>query len=136
MKNAQIVVLALALASCLTLVGCPDQPKKLDANSLKAEVQNAEQLSRECALVLELRTSGKLTERFRKVHELYLAKQFEDLKKTADQAHADASIQSTFDEYRQKLHALEGAVRTMSSVPHKETFEAVTNDLEMLEKKL
>lgn len=136
MKNAQIVVLALVLAPCLTLVGCPDQPKKLDANSLKAEVQNAEQLSRECAMVLELRTSGKLTGRFRKVHELYLAKQFEDLKKTADQAHADASIQSTFDEYRQKLQALGGAVRTMSSAPHKEAFEAVTNDLETLEKKL
>lgn len=129
-------MLALVLAPCLTLVGCPDQPKKLDATSLKAEVQNAEQLSRECALVLELRTSGKLTERFRKVHELYLAKQFEDLKKTAEQGHADASIQSTFDEYRQKLQALGGAVGTMSSAPRKEAFEGVTNDLEALEKKL
>ena len=124
------------LALTLVLVGCPDQPKRLDASSLKAEVQNAEQLSRECSLLLELHNSGKLTERFRKVHELYLAKQFEDLKKTADQAHADASIQSTFDEYRQKLQALGDAVRTMSSAPHKEAFEAVTNELEALEKQL
>lgn len=136
MKNAQIVVLAVVLASCLALVGCPDQPKKLDANSLKAEVQNAEQLARECAMVLELRTSGKLTERFRKVHELYLLKQFDDLKKTAKEAKAESSIESTFDEYKQKLHTLEEALGKIDSEPHKEAFESVTNDLEALEKKL
>jgi len=124
------------LALTLVLVGCPDQPKKLDANGLKAEVQNAEQLSRECSLVLELRTSGKLTERFRRVHEVYLLKQFEELKKTANQAHAESSVQSTFDEYKQNLQVLEGAVRGMGSAPHKEAFETVTNDLEALEKKL
>lgn len=120
----------------LALAGCVDQPKKLDANSLKAEVQNAEQLSRECAMVLELRTSGKLTERFRKTHELYLRKQFDDLKKTADQAKADSSIQSTFDEYKQRLQALEAALGKIEAEPHKEAFDEVTNALEALEKKL
>jgi len=130
MVRAGVFTLALALA------GCVDQPKKLDANTLKAEVQNAEQLSRECAMVLELRTSGKLTERFRKTHELYLQKQFDQLKKTADKAHAESSIQSTFNDYKQALHALEGALSKMESEPHQEPFEAVTTDLEALEKKL
>ncbi len=130
MMHAGVLALTLALA------GCVDQPKKLDANSLKAEVQNAEQLSRECAMVLELRTSGKLTERFRKTHELYLRKQFDDLKKTADQAKADSSIQSTFDEYKQRLQALEAALGKIEAEPHKEAFDEVTNALEALEKKL
>jgi DNA mismatch repair ATPase MutS len=135
-KTARNALLAGVLASAAVLTGCPDQPKTLDAQSLKAEVQNAEQLSRECSLVLELRTSGKLTETFRTVHELYLLKQFEDLKKTADRAKADSSIQSAFAEYKQKLQTLESAVRAMSSEPHKEAFEGVTNDLEALGKKL
>jgi len=129
-------VLAGVLAAAAVLTGCPDQPKSLDAQSLKAEVQSAEQLSRECSLVLELRTSGKLTERFRKVHELYLLKQFDELKKSADQAEADSSIQSAFAEYKQKLQTLELAVQAMSSGPHKEAFDEVTKDLEGLEKRL
>jgi starvation-inducible outer membrane lipoprotein len=60
-KIALPLVRAGVFTLALTLAGCVDQPKKLDANTLKVEVQNAEQLSRECAMVLELRTSGKLT---------------------------------------------------------------------------
>lgn len=130
MVRAGIFVLALVL------VGCVDQPKKLDANSLKAEVQNAEQLSREGEMLLELRTAGKLTERFRKVHELYLLKQFDELKKTATEAKPDAGIQSAFDDYKQKLETLEGALRTIESQPNKDGFQNVTNDLEAIEKKL
>jgi DNA polymerase/3'-5' exonuclease PolX len=122
------------LASLLTLAGCSE--KQLKSDDLKAEIKNAQQLSRECAMVLELRTTGKMTEDFRKIHELYLVKQFEELKKTADKAKPDDGIRPVFDEYKQKLSGLEGALRTMESEPHKEKFEAVTNDLDALEKKL
>lgn len=87
-------------------------------------------------MVLELRAAGKLTERFRKVHELYLLKQFDELKKTADAAKPNAEIQSAFEDYKRKLQALDGALRKIDSDPHKEAFEAVTNDLEALEKTL
>jgi hypothetical protein len=136
MRLALPIVRAGVFVFALSMVGCPDQPKKLDANSLKAEVQNAEQLSREGAMVLELRAAGKLTERFRKVHELYLLKQFDELKKTADAAKPNAEIQSAFEDYKRKLQALDGALRKIDSDPHKEAFEAVTNDLEALEKTL
>lgn len=136
MRIALSLVRAGVFVLALLLVGCVDQPKKLDAKSLKAEVQNAEQLSREGAMVLELRTQGKLTERFRKTHELYLLKQFDELKKTAAGAKANPEIQSAFEDYKQKLQALEAALGKMESEPHKEQFEAVTNGLEALEKKL
>lgn len=136
MKIALPLVRAGVFALALALAGCVDQPKKLDASSLKAEVQNAEQVSREGEMLLELRTAGKLTERFRKVQELYLLKQFDELKKTADEAKPSAEIQSAFEDYKQKLQALEAALRRIESEPHKEAFEAVTNDLEALEKTL
>ena len=136
MKIALPLVRAGVFALALALAGCADQPKKLDASSLKAEVQNAEQVSREGEMLLELRTAGKLTERFRKVQELYLLKQFDELKKTADEAKPSAEIQSAFEDYKQKLQALEAALGRIESEPHKEAFESVTNDLEALEKTL
>lgn len=122
------------LACSFALTGCAQ--KHLTPEDLKAEIQNAQRLSRECAMVVELRPAGKLTEYFRKTHELYLRKQFDDLKKTADDAKPDAALQTTFDEYKQRLHDLEDALRTIEAGPHPQRFEEIAIQLESLESRL
>ena len=118
----------------MALAGCSQ--KQLTPDDLKSEIQNAQRLSRECSLVVELRPTGKLSEHFRKTHELYLLKQFAELKKTAGEAKPTAAIQQAFDEYKETLSALEDALHKIENEPRQEDFEAVTNRLEALEKKL
>ena len=108
----------------------------MDPEDLKAEIQNAQRLSRECAMVVELRPAGKLTEHFRKTHELYLRKQFDELKKTAEDAKPDAALQTTFDEYRQKLSDLEDALQKIEAEPHQQRFDEIANELGSLESRL
>jgi hypothetical protein len=127
-------VLAAVLTYSLALAGCSQ--KQFTPKDLKAEIQNAQRLSRECAMVLELRLTGKLTTPFRKTHELYLLKQFAELKKTADEAQPKAAIQQTFEEYKQTLSALEDALRKIQAEPHKQRFEEIANQLGALEKEL
>lgn len=122
------------LVGVLVLAGCSQ--KQLTPHDLKSEIQNAQRLSRECVMVLELRPAGKLTERFRKTHELYLLKQFNELKKTADQAQPEPAVQQAFDEYKQTLSALEDALRKIETEPRKQRFDEIANDLGSLEKKL
>jgi hypothetical protein len=127
-------MLAGVLTGLLTLAGCTQ--KQLTPEDLKAEIQNAQRLARECAMVVELRPAGKLTERFRRTHELYLLKQFEELKKTADDAKPDAALEASFGEYKQRLGELEDALRKIEAEPHKQRFDEIAKELGSLENRL
>lgn len=121
------------LAMCL-LAGCGD--KSFTSEDLKSEVQRAQQIARECSELLDLRSADKVTESFRKTHELYLLKQIEDLEKTASRAEPASGIAAAFNEYKSKLNELSDSVKKIESEPHKEAFDRLDHDLKALGERL
>ena len=129
--------ICLAIAGCILLqiaAGCSKQATKTD--DLRSEIENAAFLSRECELLLDLRSAGKVTDDFRKVHEHYLSKQIEELEKNLQKSPPEPTIQPVFEEYKTKLQQLNDALDNIEAHPQKERFIGLTQELEALEQRL
>src|SRR4051812_8521677 len=123
-----------ASVAVLLLAGCTNRQMKAD--DLRSEIKNASSLSRECELLLDMRTGGRITERFRQVHEHYLTKQIEELEKNVEKAQPEPHLQAVFTQYRSKLREFKAALNRIEPQPHRATFTAITHDLESLEQQL
>ena len=123
-----MVLLGLALCGC--------SQKRMQAKDLKYEVQNAAQLSRECEVLLELRSQEKVATRFRQTHEYYLTQQVEDLEKNLEKEPPVAPIQQVGEAYKAQLQHLKEVLAQIEPHPDKQTFSDITRQFESLEKQL
>jgi hypothetical protein len=122
------------LSAALALGGCSE--KRIEADDLKSEVQHARQLARECSQLIELRQGGRVTQNFRRTHELYLLKQGEELHRNIAGKSPDPRLQQPFAAYKERLASLMEALKKLESDPQKQNFDALDRDLSQLEEQL
>lgn len=130
MRTIQGAILLLACA----VAGCSN--KNFQRDDLKAEVDRAQQVARECSELLDLRNQGKTTDTFHRTHALYLLKQVEELEQDAQQAQPETEIAPAFNEYKGTLTRLSDEVKKIESQPSKESFDRLNHELRLLEGKL
>jgi hypothetical protein len=122
------------LGAALALGGCSN--KQIRADDLKSEVKQARELARECSQLIELREAFRLTENFRRTHELYLLKHAEELEKNLKDKSPSRETQQAFSVYKKKLASLMDSLRKLETDPQKQSFDTLDRDLKQLEEQL
>ena len=113
--------------------GCSQ--KSIDADDLRAQIEQAQKLARECVTFLYLQEQRHLTHSFYKSHSDYLNKKAEELQKETGSAHAKPEISSLFTEYRMQLDELSRQTAKLDSSPDKQQLQQLDQNFGELERK-
>jgi polyhydroxyalkanoate synthesis regulator phasin len=105
----------------------------MDADDLRAQVEQAQKLARECVVFLDLEDQQRLTASFAASHSDYLIKQTEELQRQIGDKQSKPEITSVLSEYRARLDELSQQTSRLPSSPDRHQLEQLERKFGQLE---